>query len=151
MQAPLLLLPLRRKRDALLARRQARQVASLLGFGPGEQACVAALVFELACQTLAQTGKGRLRVAVEQERLVIAPEGEGPPLRVEKPLPPRDPALPAEDLAWVVRELADQTPPDLFEEVRKQNQELLRTLLELRDCQARLAELTAKQAGPTAA
>src|SRR5262249_30282529 len=48
MQVPLLLLPLRRKRDALLARRQARQVASLLRFDPGEQACVAALVFELA-------------------------------------------------------------------------------------------------------
>jgi hypothetical protein len=151
MHTSLLLLQLRQKRDALLARRQARQVASLLRFDPGEQACVAALVFELACQALARTGKARLRFAVEHDRLVISPEGAGPPLRVEKPLPPRDPAVPAEDLSWVVRELARWTPPDLFEEVHRQNQELLRTVLALRDCQMRLAELALKQAGPTAA
>src|SRR5262245_13671802 len=127
MHTPLLLLQLRCKRDALLARRQARQVARLLGFDPGEQACVAALVFELAAQALTRAATVRLRFAVEQERLLVSPEGDGPPLRVEKPLPTRDPAVPAEDLAFVARELAKRTAVNLFEEVQKQNQELLRT------------------------
>jgi len=148
---PLLLLRIRRKRDALFARGQARRVAALLGFDPLEQACVAGLVFELARQALDGAGAVRLEFAVERGRLVICPVGGGPRLRVEKPLPPRDPALPAEDLSWVVRELARWTPPNLFEEVQKQNQELLRTLRELRDCQARLADLALKEAGPNAA
>ena len=142
MHTPLLLIQIRRKRDALLARRQARQVARLLGFDATEQACIAGLVFELAVQALAQAARVCLRFTVEHDRLLIGPEGDGPPLRVEKVLPPRDPALPAEDLCWVVRELAKLTAVDLFEEVHKQNQELLRTLLELRDCRALL-----KQAG----
>jgi hypothetical protein len=148
---PLLLLRIRRKRDALLARGQARRVAALLGFDPREQACIGGLVFELARQALDQTASVRLGFAVERGRLVVSPVGDGPRLRVEKPLPPRDPALADEDLAFVVRELALRTPANVFEEVQKQNQELLRTLLELRDCQARLAELTRTQAGPAAA
>jgi hypothetical protein len=146
MHTHLLLLQIRRKRDAMLARRQARQVAALLGFDPAEQACVAALVFELAAQALTQAATVRLRFAVEQDRLLICPEGDGPPARVEKPLPPRDPAVPADDLAFVVRELAKLTAVNVFEEVQKQNQELLRTLLELRDCRAQLAEVMHKQA-----
>jgi hypothetical protein len=146
MHTDLLLIQVRCKRDALLARRQARQVARLLGFDPGGQACVAALVFELAAQALTQAATVRLRFEVEQGRLLVSPEGDGPPLRVEKPLPPRDPAVPAEDLSFVVRELAKRTAVNLFEEVQKQNQELLRTLLELRDCRAQLAEALRRQA-----
>jgi hypothetical protein len=151
MHTHLLLIQIRCKRDALLARRQARQVAKLLGFDPAEQACVAALVFELAAQALTQAASVRLRFAVAQDRLLVCPEGDGPALRVEKLLPPRDPAVPAEDLSFVVRELARRTAVNLFEEVEKQNQELLRTLLELRDCRAQLAEALRQRAGPTAA
>jgi hypothetical protein len=151
MHTHLLLIQIRCKRDALLARRQARQVASLLGFNPAEQACTAALVFELATQALTQAASVRLRFAVAQDRLLVCPEGDGPALRVEKPLPPRDPAVPAEDLSFVVRELAKRTAVNLFEEVQKQNQELLRTLLELRDCRAQLAEALHRPAGPAAA
>ncbi len=141
-----LLIRIRCKRDALLARGQARRVAALLGFDGREQACVAGLVFELACQALQWADSVRLGFAVERGRLIVAPVGGGPRLRVEKPLPPRDRAVADEDLAFVVRELALRTPGNLFEEVRKQNEELLRTLLELRDCQARLAALTCPQA-----
>jgi hypothetical protein len=140
MHTHLLLIQIRRKRDALLARRQARQVARLLGFDAGEQACIAGLVFELAVQAQAQSARVCLRFTVAQGRLLIAPDGDRPPLRVEKALPPRDPALPAEDFAWVVRELAKLTAENLFEEVQKQNQELLRTLLELRECRALLQQ-----------
>src|SRR5262249_23216940 len=135
----------------LLARRQARQVAGLLGFNSAEQACVAALVFELASQALTQAAPVRLRFAVDQDRLLVCTEGDRPGARVEKPLPPRNTAVPAEDLSFVLRELARLTAENLFEEVQKQNQELLRALLELRDCRAQLAEALRKQAGPTAA
>src|SRR5262249_22503683 len=50
-------IPVRRQRDALLARRQARQVARLLGFDAAEQACIAGLVFELAAQALTQAAR----------------------------------------------------------------------------------------------
>ncbi len=151
MHTPFLLVEVRRRRDAVLARRRARQVAGLLGFEPNEQACVAALVFELACQALTQAGRTSLRFTVERDRLLVAPAGEVPALRVEKPLPPREPAVGQEDLAFVVRELEKLAPASLFEEVQRQNQELLRALLELQACRAQLAEAAARQAGSTAA
>jgi hypothetical protein len=123
----------------------------MLGFDPDEQACIAALVFELVCQALEQETSVRLGFAIERDRLVIAPIGSRLQCGVEKRLPPRDAAVGCEDLAWVVRELAVLAPTNGFEEVRKQNQELLRAHLELRDCQARLTEIPRKQVGPTAA
>ena len=56
-----------------------------------------------------------------------------------------------EDLVWVVRQLVEMTPLTVFEEVQRQNQEVLRLLLELQACQARLAELALKPAEPAAA
>jgi hypothetical protein len=155
MDTPLLLLEVRRRRDFVLARRHARQVAGLLGFDPHEQACIAALVFELASQVRSRLGTVRLRFAVDGDRLLIAPAvapgEEAPPLRIEKPLPRREPPVSTEDLAWVMRQVNELAPAGLFEEVQRQNQELLRALLELQTCQARLAELTVKQTAPTAA
>jgi hypothetical protein len=54
MDTQLLRIPVCPQRDALLDRRQARQVARLLGFDTAEQACIAGLVFELAAQALTQ-------------------------------------------------------------------------------------------------
>ncbi|MCC6420975.1 MAG: hypothetical protein IT429_22290 [Gemmataceae bacterium] len=147
MHTPFLQIEIRRKRDALLARRQARQVASLLGFGVREQVCVAGLTFELVCQELARVGRVVLTFALEQGQLLILPSDGG--ARVEKPLPPRDPAVAPDDLSWVIQELTALNPLDLFEEVQRQNQELLRVLLELQTLEERLAQTP--QAGPTAA
>jgi hypothetical protein len=47
-------------------------------------------------------------------------------LRLEKPLPTKPGPVPVEDVAWSMRELAQQTPLNLFEEVRQCNLELLR-------------------------
>ena len=57
MDTQLLRIPVRRQRDALLARRQVRPVARLLGFDAAEQACIAGLVFELAAQALTQAAR----------------------------------------------------------------------------------------------
>src|SRR5437016_5999603 len=94
---PLLLIEVRRRRDALRARCQARRVAGLLGFNPSEQACIAALVFEVACHALRQATPTGLRFSVERDRLLVVPTDEAVPLRVEKPLPPREPAVGPED------------------------------------------------------
>jgi hypothetical protein len=141
MHTPFLQIEVRRQRDLLLARRQARQAAGLLGFDLREQACVAALVFELTRQELGRTGGLTLRFAVGQDRLLIGPAFTEGAARVEKPLPRRDPPVAHEDLSWVVRELERLTPPDLFEEVQTQNQELLRALLDVRALEERLARV----------
>ncbi len=151
MHTPFLQIEVRRPRDLLLARRQARQVARLLGFELREQACVAALVFELARQELSQAGQLTLRFAVAQERLLVFPAFTEGAARVEKPLPRREPAVAHEDLSWVVRELERLSPLDLFEEVQAQNQELLRALVDLRALEEQLAQPRPAQAGPSAA
>ncbi|HYT89269.1 MAG TPA: hypothetical protein VEL76_11240 [Gemmataceae bacterium] len=156
MHTPLLLLEVRRKRDALRARRHARQLAALLGFEPREQACVAALVFEMTCQLLNQGGKVRLRFGVDNDRLLVMPaltpgETAAAPLRIEKLLPRREPPVSSEDLGWILRQLNELAPVDVFEEVKRQNQDVLRLLLELQALEARLTQLTPQQAEPTAA
>ncbi len=50
-------------------------------------------------------------------------------LRLEVSLP--RPVLDREDVAWAVRELERQTPLDVFEEIRQQNQDVLALLPEL--------------------
>src|SRR4051812_30836304 len=90
MHTTLLLLAVRRQRDAVQARRLARQVAGLLGFDAREQTCVAALVFEMVCRLLEPGGELRLRFEIDQGRLIVFPaggpgEGAAAPLRVEKP------------------------------------------------------------------
>jgi hypothetical protein len=47
-------------------------------------------------------------------------------LRLEKPLPSRAAAMPIEDIAWSMQQLAQHTPLNLFEEIRQYNLELLR-------------------------
>jgi hypothetical protein len=73
------------------------------------------------------------------------------PLRLEKPLPVKEPPLAAPDLAFVAQELNRLSPPDVFSEIERQNQELLHILVELRACQTKLHELASRHANPSAA
>ena len=57
MGTSLLTLILRSKRDILLARQRARQVAGLLGYKPRDQAVIAAAVFEISWDAFKQGGK----------------------------------------------------------------------------------------------
>src|SRR5207244_381161 len=105
------------------------------------------LVFEMTCQLIDRMGKLRLRFEVDDDHLCVVPavepgEAAAAPLRVEKPLPRREPPVSPADLAWVIRQLNELAPVSAFEELQRQNQEVLRLLLELRACEARLAELT---------
>src|SRR5438105_1663292 len=146
---PFLTFPIRGKKDAIRARHQARLVASLLHFSPLEQVCIAAGAFAVVCQALPVLRKFALCFEIDGEQLhvyarqpSIAPEeakpvnrikshtAEAPALlRLAKRLP-GDQAVAEADLAWLVHN-AESRPAKLFDEVIKQNQEVLALLHEV--------------------
>ncbi|HEV3084286.1 MAG TPA: hypothetical protein VGY66_31280 [Gemmataceae bacterium] len=148
----------RSKRDAVLARDWARQVAALLGFEPLEQACIAAGVFEIASQAREHTRYAALHFKVQGDFFqVFAVQRQDPDeaatpsgLRLEKRLPKKELAVALEDVAWIVCQTAEQTHASLFTEVKRQNQELLHALAELRGCRAKIASLARETARPAA-
>lgn len=124
MTTPILMLPVRRKRDVLIARQRTRQVAALLGYEPPEQVLLAAAVFELARQ-VRRARRARLRV--EAVRGILRISG-GPGLRLERPLPPKALGMTLEDTAWAVQQLDELDPLDVFDEMCRLNGELLEAL-----------------------
>jgi hypothetical protein len=140
--------PVRGKKDAIRARHRARQIASLLRFSLQEQACIAAGTFAVACQALDVLGKALLCFQIEDHQLQVyvrvgrqadrrarrprrgSDDGDARPLmRLVKSLPEEQPISEAE-LAWLIGN-AEESPVELFEEVVKQNQEVLGLLHEL--------------------
>ncbi len=146
MTTTLLTLKLARRRSVVLARQRARQIARLLGFDARDQAQIAAGIFHLAGHAFQHAGARALVFQLAGDLLQVHPvcgkgrPGAEAPLRLERRLP-RPPALPPEDLAWAVRELAQLTPANLFAEVQQQNQELLQAFHELHACQAEVQRL----------
>jgi hypothetical protein len=142
---PFLTLPVRGKKDAILVRQRARQVAALLRFPPAEQACVAAATFAIVCQGLQQLGSCAVAFAIENRQLHVYVQDGGPlapgansvnriaeQLRLVKPVPPES-TVAESDLALILR-TAGTAPVSLFEEIVKQNQEVLTLLRELYAC-----------------
>lgn len=169
---PFLALKLRGKKDAVLARQRARRVASLLCFDPHEQACIAAGVFIIACQALSQFGKGRLCFQIENQQLHVFaepiqakagpnqanprlqglfPDDPKPVARLVKPVPPRDNPAEEIELGWVVRQVEKASGESLFDEIVKQNQEILALLHELRLYRGAAQEKQEKSRPPHAA
>jgi hypothetical protein len=133
-------LRLRCRRDLVRARWRARQIAGLLGFDSLEQAEIAAVVFEIARQTYDRQAPCMLRFQLLGEALHVFPVGDrrrDQAGHLARPLPRKALAPAWEDVPWLVRELVRRTPLNLFEELRKQNQELLRALY---DVQGRSSE-----------
>src|SRR5258708_1831737 len=110
---PLLTLQLQKKRDLVLARQRARQIAGLLGFDAQEQSLIAAGVFAIADAVFRQEGHAAIEFRVEADALQVLPvrgqrrapwlallrPGPSAALRLEKPLPREGAALAREDLA----------------------------------------------------
>jgi signal transduction histidine kinase/CheY-like chemotaxis protein len=67
--------------------------------------------------------------------------GQGTSVVLKKILPRRAPLIGASQLARITRDLASQAPSDAFDEVQRQNQELLRALDELNNRQLELSAL----------
>ena len=174
--APFLGLKLRGKRDAVLARQRARRVASLLSFDPQEQACIAAGAFLIASQALTLFGRGRLCFQIENGQLQVfaeprqipSPKTEGEPaqsrlaglspesdprtlFRLAKQLPARDAAADEVELAWLVKKVEETAGESLFDEIVKQNQEMLALLHELRLYRGDLTPKEKKTPNPHAA
>jgi hypothetical protein len=150
MNKPFLTLPLRGKRDLLMARQRARQIARALGFDLGEQTSFAAAVFDLAETLFCRGGQRALHFAVAKGVLRVLSGCTGPAL-LEKPLPEGTPALAAEDLAWIAHQLTRLTPLNLFEEFRQQNQELLGLLHDVQALKEEIRTLRRDRERPAAA
>lgn len=146
---PFLAMTVRGKKDAILLRARARRVAGLIGFDAYEQACIAAGVFVIACHVLTQLGKGRICFQIDHQQLQVFAEGSDtsdPNRRLQgllagdarslprlvKPLPPRDQAAEDIELGWLIRQVEKASGETLFDEVARQNQEVLALLHELR-------------------
>lgn len=170
----LLQVTLRRRRQLVQVRQRCRQMAALLGLATVDQAAVSAAVFALACQVLERRQRVRVIFQVHGQFLEIHLSEEGTPLpgaeppwhlprvdsreenhspdgpwRLTKKLPPQ--SLTADDLAWVVQQIGQQTDADLFAEIVRQNQEILQVVQELRDRERELAQFLTPQRGSTAA
>jgi hypothetical protein len=162
---PFLTLKLRTKKDVLLARQRARRVASLLAFDPQEQACIAAAVFLVAEQALAQFGSAQLCFQSENNQLLVFAEqtetanprlqgllgNEQARMRLVKPLPTRDGPAEEIELGWLVRKLEQTSGESLFAEIARQNQEILVLLHELRLCRTAAEKKEEKVPPPHAA
>lgn len=80
---------------------------------------------------------------------VEAEPGGSVRVTMTKRLPARMKPLTGQDLARLSDDLARHAPQGLLEELQEQNQELLRTLQELRDRQAEIVELHARELDET--
>jgi hypothetical protein len=137
--------PLREKRDVLVVRQRARQVAHLLHFSPLDQACIAAGVFMIADQARRVFSASEICFGLEDRQLIVSarPTTESPSqadaslLKLAKPLPAEAQKQSPEDLGWLIARINDQTPRDLYGELVRQNQEVLQLLHLLQHPEAR--------------
>ena len=162
---PFLALKLRGKKDAILARQRARRIASLLAFDPYEQACIAAGVFVVACHALERFGKATICFQIENHQLQVfaesshanAPSCEPANRRLEGLLPipkrnrcgssnlcrpPTSQLRRSSSAGWCVRSKA--SGESVFDEIARQNREILALLHELRLYRGRSADKRGK-------
>jgi len=160
MSLTLISLPLRNKRDTMVARQRARQLAGLLGYDIQDQAAIAADVFAIAWQVLHlhapveltfHIDNGLLRVFARSRRNAVRKDTATVPTSVlclEKPVPDRT-KVSFEDLHFAIDQLDQITPAHMYEEVYRLNQELLATLHALQMSQGQLAMMKGEK--PSAA
>lgn len=125
----------RERRELVILRQKARQIAHLLHFPPFGEACVAAGAFAAAAHARERHPAIRVDVALDQRRLVIAPHPAdgtaftpGSLLKLERPLPEAARAFDPDDLGWLIACINDHTRNDVYGEVCRQNQEVLELL-----------------------
>jgi hypothetical protein len=172
---PFLTLKLAGKKDAVLARQRARRVASLLSFDFHEQACVAAGTFVVACQALVLYSRARLCFQIENQHLQIFAQDARPEseqlaaqiskrmtglfqdadpktlFRLSKPLPPQENPAAEIEVGWIVNQVEQNACSGLFDEIIRQNQEILTLLHEVRLFQSQGTKKEEKASNPHAA
>jgi hypothetical protein len=156
----LVTLSIRRRRDALFARQRARQIAGLFHFEIHDQAFIAAGTFAIASQILRHGRSGVICIALENDGVHIFPRAGGKGRATRPQLPENSwrlvKALPVaadyapEDLAWLCKQL-NEGGSHVFEEIERQNQEMLELLHALQVANARPAGALGNQRIPSAA
>lgn len=134
---------IRCNKDLVIARQRARHIARLLNFERSEEAAIAAAVFALGRNCLAQAGRVTLHFQLRRQSLQVVPEvppSDSIPIdasarwstwRLEKPLPHGEAAMSGEDLAWALETMNEFAPTSLFDEIAQQNDDMLNLLREL--------------------
>src|SRR6516164_9173228 len=97
----LLTLPVRGKRDIVVARQRARQIAGLLGYPRREQVVLSAMVFDLARRSFEAVRSGQLQFQVEDHRLHVVPVPDTAGLRLIMAIPDNLLAPCPEDWPWL--------------------------------------------------
>src|SRR5262245_51464822 len=115
MSTPLLSLIVRSQRDLCKVRQRVPQIAVFLGFDWQQLAACAAAVFELTCCSI---GRGSVCFGLTEDSLYIRYMGSGARSRLVFPLPDRAATPASEDIPWLVQQLDQLTPLNLFEEFR---------------------------------
>lgn len=130
-----------KKRDILVGQLRARQLCRMLGFTPLQQARIVCQIFEVACAELHRQRSFTLSFRVQDGMLHVTCSAA--PSRVERlriTFPPTrrvvslslpQAELAVEDIFWALEQMAGLSKPDLFAEIRQQNNDLLRVLAEL--------------------
>jgi signal transduction histidine kinase/DNA-binding response OmpR family regulator len=94
-------------------------------------------------QYVSKTGLGKGIIGTKRlmDKFTIRSSSAGTQVEAAKPLPATAPHVDANRVKQLLNELARSGPADPFDEIERQNQELLKTLAELRESQEALAEL----------
>jgi hypothetical protein len=126
---PIFSITVGRKRDVLLAQLRTRQLVRMLGLAPLEQARIVCLVFEVACRQLCD---GRrpfvLTYQIHNQQLQVLSAAVRSQPRLVLSLPVRSTNLAVEDVFWALDQIQHLSKPNLFDEIRQQNSDLLRVL-----------------------
>src|SRR5262249_18164546 len=149
-------MPLRSRRDVVWARQRVRRLTALLKFEGHEQALVVAGAFAIAYQALGLMADASLCVHVRDGALHILAqptdgfdEASAPGLTsrlcLHKPLPHMDlngsrvklnengrGSFSSEDISWIAAQIPLLEKLDVFEEIRRQNDEILALLHRLK-------------------
>jgi hypothetical protein len=135
---PTFTITIARKRDVLLAQLRARQLCRMLGFPLSDQARVVGLVFEIGSRLLRRGCRPLISFQVEDHVFRVTsrpdpPHGlhRSPLVQAILTLPLPQPFLAVEDVFWAMQQIDSLSKPDLFGELRQQNNDLLRALAEL--------------------
>ena len=115
-------------------------VIRVLGRGPGIENLQAILDGDYVSPTGLGLGIIGARRLMDRFDIVTGP-GSGATVTMAKSLPKRTVSLSPQELSRVSAELARNAPQGLLDELQQQNQELMRTLQELRERQAEVMEL----------
>lgn len=144
MTSPFFRVSIRHNRDLLLVRQKARQLSHLLQFDPNEEACIAAGTFAVGLQAKAHLCECEICFSIENRQLFVHARSKNSEnlassavanadkqvLKLRKPIPEHTILPSLDDLAWMLGQVDQQSPPRLFEEVVRQNQEILMLLHE---------------------